>query len=128
MGHKKFVIGVIGVLFIIGLSCFGCDNGTNNNESNYENQGGVYLTGTYGRRVVSSATVNDRLVFTETTFSSTDRSGPFLSGTYKYDGAILTLTISGIKHNKYANLSGTTLTISGGDGYSEYFNDAWTPR
>jgi hypothetical protein len=141
MDRKKLLSWLIGIIFIIGLLCISCNNGTNDNENNNcnnnndnsnnnnnENPGGVNLTGTYGRYMVSQATYNDRIIFTSTSFSSTNRTGSFLSGTYKYDGAILTLTISGIKHNKYANLSGTTLTISGDGGYSEFFNGTWTPR
>ena len=124
MNQKILVYGIFGIIITFGLFLNSCDNGTTNNE----NKGGVDLSGTFGRRVVSSSTVNDRIIFSATTFSTTDRSGPFLSGTYKYDGAILTLTINGIKHDKYANLSGNTLTISGGGGYSDFFNDSWTPR
>jgi hypothetical protein len=139
MNNKILYLRFIGILFIFGLLCISCDINKNDCDdcncndgdsiaSGYDNKGGQYLTGTFGRRLVSSATVNDRLVFTTTTFSSTDRSGPFISGTYKYDGAVLTLTISGINHNKYANLSGTTLTISGAGAYSNFFNGTWTPR
>ena len=118
MEHIKLSFGIIGII-LIGLLSINCNNITN------DNKGGVYLNGTFGRTIVSSYTYNDRLVFTTTTFSSTDRNGPFLSGSYKYDGAILTLTISGINHNKYANFSGGILTISGDGGYSEFFNGSW---
>ena len=122
-------LGIITICLFFGI--LGCDNDPNdcdNGNNGYNNQGGVYLTGSYGRYVVSSATVNDRLVFTQNTFSSRNRQGDFLSGTYKYDGAVLSLTINGIIHDKYANVSGTSLVISGGGGYSEFFNGTWTPR
>jgi hypothetical protein len=115
----------VAILAIFGLVSFiGCDTDNDNDE----NKGGVYLSGSYGRNIVSQATYNDRLIFAQTTFSSTNRQGAFLNGTYKYDGAVLTLTISGVKHNKYANVSGITLVISGDGAYSEFFNDTWTRR
>ena len=122
MGKNKvfFLILAVSLAVILFISC---DNITSN-----DNSGGVYLTGTYGRRVVSAWTYNDRIIFTTTTFSSTNSSGAFLNGTYKYNGAILTLTIGGIKHTKYANFSNNTLTISGDGAYSEFFNGDWTER
>jgi hypothetical protein len=128
--NKTFVYIILMFFSSFCLILTSCDNPNDNNIDNNsdENRGGVYLSGTYGRYMVSQATYNDRLIFTETTFSSTNRTGAFLNGTYKYDGAVLTLTISGVKHNKYANLSGSTLVISGDGAYSEFFNDTWTPR
>jgi hypothetical protein len=133
MGKKTLFVGKLTILLLTGLLVFCCDNGTNNSNGNntddYENPGGVTLTGTYGRYAVSSSTYNDRIVFTATTYSSTFRNGAFVSsGAYKYDGAILTITINGVKHNLYANLTGTTITISGSSAYSEYFNGIWTIR
>jgi hypothetical protein len=127
---KKIVFGISVVTLVLGIIFVGCDNSNNcdNPNNSDDNLGGVYLTGSYGRYMVSQGTYNDRLIFTKETFSSNNRTGPFLSGTYKYDGAVLTLTISGVKHNKYANLSNSTLVISGDGAYSEFFNGTWTPR
>lgn len=124
----------LGLLWIISLTCFllvGCDNNTDdkdldndtnkNNTEAYENKGGVNLTGTYGRQIQSSA--NDTLGFSETSFSATRYSSELFSGTYKYDGTILTLTIGGAKHNYYANRT-SVLTISG-DGPYSFFNGTW---
>jgi len=118
---RKFELFIIIALICVFINS--CDLFQNN-----ENPGGVYLTGTYGRRVVSSATINDRLIFTSTTFSTTDTSGPFLSGTYRFDGARLTLTIGGINHDKYATFRENIITITGEGAYSEFFNDTWTAR
>ena len=141
MINKNLFFGISVITLVLGILFVGCDdnindpnncsNGNNNNNNGnngYDNIGGVYLTGSYGRYMVSSDTYNDRLIFTQTTFTSRNRNGDFLSGTYKYDGAVLTLTITGIKHDKYANVSGTTLVISGDGAYSEFFNGTWIPR
>ena len=126
--NKIFVFIILMLFFSFGLILTNCDSPNNdNNNDNDDNRGGVYLTGTYGRPIVSQMTYNDRLVFTETTFSL-NSAGSSFNGAYKYDGAVLTLTISGVKHNKYANLSNSTLVISGDGAYSEFFNDTWTPR
>ncbi|MDR2941274.1 MAG: hypothetical protein LBV17_01600 [Treponema sp.] len=120
----KIVIGVF-VVIVIAFTVISCDE----NKDNNENPGGVYLTGTYTRYTRSQYTYNDSINFTKTSFSSTNRNGTFLGGTYKYDGAVLTLIISGIKHNKYAHLQdgyfAKTLTISGDGVYSEFFNGTW---
>jgi hypothetical protein len=125
MKKRLVLTAMLGMVLALGLPFVGCNTG---NDDDGANRGGVYLTGTYGRYMVSSGTYNGRLIFTGTTFFFNKSSGTVLSGTYKYDGAILTLTISGVKHNKYANLNGTTIIISGDGAYSEYLNDRWTIR
>ena len=138
MIRHKTGLGILVIMLVFGIIVVGCDgaNGYRNDSENpnlenpnLENPGGVNLTGTFGRRMVSSATIHDRLIFTATTFSSMDRHGSFLSGTYRFDGAILTLTINGIRHNYYAHFRETVLTISGGGGaFLEFFGDTWTRR
>jgi uncharacterized lipoprotein YehR (DUF1307 family) len=118
--RQKMIISIFAIITLV-FTVIACDED--------ENPGGVDLTGGYRRYTNSQATYNDSITFTKTTFSSTNRNGAFLSGTYKYDGAVLTLSISGVKHNKYANLAdgyfAKTLTISGKGAYSEFFNDTW---
>jgi len=116
MSLLKHAMRFICLLFIV-ISFISCDDGIS-----------ISLNGTYGRYMVSSATVNDRLFFTDSTFSSIDNNVSFLSGSYIYDGSILTLTVNGTKYQKYANYSNNVLTISGSGAYSDYFNDTWTLR
>ena len=105
---------MIGVIF--NISC------------NKDKGNSIDLTGTYGRYIVSSTTVNDRLIFTGNNFSFNKSSGTLLSGTYKYDGAILSITINGVTHKKYASFSEKELIISGEGAYSEYLNSRWVKR
>jgi hypothetical protein len=124
MKSKKFLTVIMVISILFGTILTGCKDKEEDNE-NKENKGGVYLTGKYGRQIQTSA--NDTLTFTETSFSATRYSQTLYSGTYKYDGAILTLTISGIKHNYYANRT-SVLTISGDGAYSNFFNGTWTGK
>lgn len=116
------------VLFVlIAIILIGCENDTKPiNEDEYK--GGVYLTGIYGRKIVSASTYSDRLIFTDTTFSTIDGNISFLSGDYKYDGSILTLVSNGTKYKKYAFFIDNVITISGDGPYSDFFNGTWTER
>ena len=123
MIDKRIIFRISIITLLLSTILISCKNPNND-----DNPGGVNLTGNYGRYVVSQMTYMDLLVFTESTFSTQSSYGPVLSGGYKYDGATLTLTISGVKHNKYANLNGTTLVITGDGAYSEFFNGTWVQR
>jgi hypothetical protein len=116
---------LLALLLTLGLIFVGCDNGNTNGNAN---GGGVYLTGTYGRYLVSPSTATDRLIFTETNITLNRASGTIFSGTYKYDGAILTLTIGGANHIKYATVDGQNIYITGDGAYSEYIKDRWVKK
>jgi hypothetical protein len=131
MIQKKFILFILS----LGIMFVSCDNGNPNEDNNGNtngngntNVGGVYLTGTYGRYMVSSATVNDRLIFTQTNITLNRASSTIFSGTYKYDGTTLTLTIGGVNHVKYATVDGENLYITGDGAYSEYIKDRWVKR
>ena len=137
MANKRFLVGVLVMTLVFGMTVVGCDDGnsnennngnTNGNTNGNNNGGSIYLTGTYGRYMVSSATVSDRLIFTETNITFNRASSTIFSGTYKYDGATLTLTIGGVNHIKYATVDGENVYITGDGAYSEYIKDRWVKR
>jgi len=104
------------------------NNNTNENSNNNTNGGGVYLTGTYKRYMVSSGTYNDYLIFTNTNITFNRAGSTIINGNYKFDGATLTLTIGGVNHVKYATVDGNNLYITGDGAYSEYIKDRWVKQ
>jgi hypothetical protein len=139
MIRKYSIYLLLALLLTLGIIFVGCDNenpngdnngngNTNGNSNGNTNGVSVYLTGTYGRYMVSSGTVNDRLIFTETNITFNRASSTIFSGTYKYDGATLTLTIGGVNHIKYATVDGENIYITGDGAYSEYIRDRWVKR
>jgi len=140
MIRKNSFFLLLALLLMLGIVFFSCDNGdpngdnngnnnnTNGTDNGNTNAGGVYLTGTYKRYMVSSGTYNDYLIFTNTNITFNRASSTIINGTYKFDGATLTLTIGGVNHVKYATVDGNNLYITGDGAYSEYIKDRWVKQ
>lgn len=123
MKRKRIFSLLLVLLFLLGIMFIGCEK-----EDDEINKGGVYLTGTYKRYMVSSATYNDYLIFTNNNITFNKSGSTVFSGTYKYDGATLTLTIGGVNHNKYATVDGANIYITGDGAYSEYITGRWVKQ
>jgi hypothetical protein len=141
--RKIYTFASILAICVFGLFFIGCDienpdendNGNSNNNTSNTNEnngntnvGGVYLTGTYKRYMVSSGTYNDYLNFTNTNITFSRAGSTIINGNYKFDGSTLTLTIGGVNHVKYATVDGNNLYITGDGAYSEYIKDRWVKQ
>ncbi|MCL2382279.1 MAG: hypothetical protein FWC64_11965 [Treponema sp.] len=128
MYGRKITSKILIVLSVTLVLLVSCESPTSSVPDYNGNPGGVYLTGAYGRPIITSLTASDRLLFGATSFSTIGRGLPPLYGTYRFDGAILTLNIGGIKHDKFASFTGGTLAITGSGGWSEFLNGIWHRR